>query len=349
MKISVVIVGGVFQNTKDEADRIVKFSKCLKALNHLNFEEGDDVVISEFGMKPYLKKIATSILREVPLKHIYTPSGGEFFNQSIAKNKGSEIASGDIILYINSDILLTHNTLSAIKNAFKDDPNRVFAICSRHDVFLSNYQVDDFIYHINDDSKYDVINGIAIQDPGWLYALNTPNTNPPKYSIRRFVDDRYGNVLLHDFMHGYFVFGDCFAVTKNTWKKFQFDNQCFALTDVFLRDMVFNHGKNGYKLVTFQEECSCFHLSGLDYAQQTQPGSPKEKRILRDHVYLLEKYQELHHWAVFGYHTWCDKHIQQFELDAKSLMETYRTQIYWKFFQDKEHFCKTYGVSEEMV
>jgi glycosyltransferase involved in cell wall biosynthesis len=349
MKISIVIVGGVFQSTKEEADRIVKFTKCLKALNCLHFEEGDEVVISEFGMKPHLEKVALATLQGVPLKHVYTPSEGEFFNQSIAKNKGSEIASGDIILYINSDILLTHNTLSAIRNAFRDDPDHVFAICSRHDVFLSNYQVDDFISHINDESKYDVMNDIVVQDPGWLYALDTPNTNPPTYSIRRFIDERYNGMLLHDFMQGYFVFGDCFAVTKNTWKRFPFDDQCLALTDVFLRDMVFNHGKNGYRLVTFQEECSCFHLSGSDYAQQTQSGSPKEQRLHRDQVYLSEKYEELHHWFTFGYHTWCDEHIQKFGLDAKSMIETYRTPIYWKFFQDKEHFCRTYGVSEEIA
>ena len=348
MKVSIVIVGGVFKSTKDEADRIIKLTKCLKAINHLSFDDGDEVVISEYGMKPYLEKIAASTLINIPFKHVYTQSDGEHFNQSIAKNRGSEIASGDILLYINSDILLTHNCLSAVKSAFSEDQDRVFAICSRHDAFLSNYQVDDFIEAINDDSQYQMVEDIAIQDPGWLYALNVSNKSSYPYSIRLFSDERYRKNILPDFMNGYFVFGDFFAVSKNTWERFPFDEQCFALTDVFLRDIVFNHGKNGYKLVTVQEETSCFHLSGQDYAQQTQKGSEKETRLHKDQVYLSEKYEELHHWFIFGFHVWCDEYIQKFKLDPKSVIEEYRTPIYWQHFQDKEHFCKTYNVSENM-
>lgn len=345
MNVSVVVIGGYFKHSDQETDRVVKFTKCLKALNRVHFEEGDEVVISEYGMKKMLDRIAKQYLKK-PFQHVFTEIGeGEYFNQSIAKNRGTAIAKGDIILYINSDILLRDNFLDVLKKSFQYPHDKKFVICPRHDIFVSNVEVDSLIDDINNSHNYQLSEPIKIQDPGWLYALDVPSEHAPSYRVYAFFDEKYRGKIMHDFMQGYFVFGDSFAVTKKTWEQFPFDENCFALTDVFYRDFVLNHGLNGYVLNEIGSSTSCFHLSGDDYAQQTQKGSEKETRLLNDQVYLAEKYDECKHWIILGYHREYDEMIKKTGLDAKAIVEKYRTPVYWKYFTDKQEFCDTYGVS----
>lgn len=349
MKVSIVVIGGYFKHSDVETDRVVKFTKCLKALNNVHFEEGDEVVVSEYGMKRMLDKVAKQYLKQ-PYQHIFTELEGEHFNQSVAKNRGTEIATGDIILYINSDILLRENFLDELKHTFQSPEDKKFVICPRHDIFVSNMEVDMLINDINNSENYQLAPEVRVQDPGWLYALDTLPINAPAYRVSAFFHEKYNKKILHDFTQGYFVFGDSFAVTKKTWEQFPFDPNCFALTDVFYRDIVFNHGKNGYEFVDIGNATSCFHLSGDDYAQQTQKGSEKETRLLKDQVYLSEKYDECKHWLLFGFHAnYVDKLLEWYtkEYISETIIK-YRTPVYWKYFTDKQEFCEIFDVSYEL-
>ena len=351
--ISIIICCGYESDSKNkelENDRLIKFTKCLLALNKLKFEGKDEVVISEFSSEPKLRKIASVILKPdngLKMKYVWTNKAeSEYFNQSVSKNAGTYISEGDIFYFINSDILLRSNALQVIREEFGDEIDDKFCVCMRHDLFLRNEEVDNFISsELNNDKNYHFTDEIKVQDPGWLYALDTLDI---KYKVKIFTNSAYKEKMIHDFMSGYFVFGDCFAMSRNTFNKFPFDEKCMALTDVFSRDRIFNHNKNGYHLIFIQHKTACFHLSGEDYGAQTKVGSEKEKRLVADQFYLMSKYEELRHWAVFGYHKDFDFTLAQWytKEQIKELIEKYRTPIYWQYFTDRKEFCQTYNVSE---
>ena len=350
MKVSIIVTCGYNPDSVQlelEKDRLIKFTKCLSAINKLNFESDDEVIISEYSSKEYLKNIVFSTL-SLGFKKQYICSNkkdSKYFNQSISKNAAIKVANGDILYFINSDIILEKNIFQVIREEFGSEIDNKFCIGMRHDVFIKNEEVENFIEEINLNKNYSYTENIKIQDPGWLYALDKLDES---YKVKVFTHPSYKDKMIYDFMQGYFVFGDCFGMSKNTALKFMFDDKCVSLTDVFERDRIFNHNQNGYHFIYLQHKTACFHLSGQDYGAQTKVGTEKEKRLMEDQHYLMNKYDELHFWSIFGYHKDFDLEIAQWytKKQVKELIEKYRTLIYWKYFTDKSTFCATYNVNE---
>lgn len=349
MNISIVIVCGYRDSSELENDRMLKFSKCLKTLNKVKFSGNDNVIISEYGKGSKLKSLVNSVLT-IPHEYIFTQSNDDVFNQSIAKNRGSEISNNELLLYINSDILLQSNALDVVRSEFEKYGEDTFCYCARTDVFLDNSEIDYFIEEINDEKNYVMSDKILLQDTGWYYCLKmSPKETPIYYKAKVFRNDKFNQKIIYDFLGGYVVFGDFIAISKNTWSKVKFDENCFSLTDVYLRDMLFDDFKSRH-LSTVAEQTACFHLSGKDYAGQTKEGDPKRERLHNDQLYLAEKYERLRPYLIFGFHKEFVSLIAKYYTNeqVKEMIEKYRCSLYWKYFTDRAEFCKQYNVSEEI-
>ena len=111
--------------------------------------------------------------------------------------------------------------------------------------------------------------------------------------------------------------------------------------------MIFNSNSD-YTLSLVHDKIGCFHMSGPDYMGQETDGSEKQIRWLQDFLFVVRKYEQCRNWLAFGYRKEYDSIIKELNYDVKILIEKYRTEQYWKFFKDKEHFCKKYGVSEQL-
>ena len=126
-KISLIITCGYLDsgNKIIEDERLLAFKQCLVSVKMLMRNSpliaNDEVIISEFGEKSKLKGLVSASLKGINHKYIFI--AGEKFNQSIAKNNGAKISSGDILVWINSDVLLTSNTLNVIRNRFQKNEN----------------------------------------------------------------------------------------------------------------------------------------------------------------------------------------------------------------------------------
>jgi hypothetical protein len=304
MKISIVLICGYFNDSNIEKDRAFKFQSCLKNLNNIEFSEGDNVVISEYGPISKFEKTIKNTLK-VPFKYIHTKSENGF-NQSIAKNKASEI-SNEIIFYINSDILLQKNVLNVIREEFKKN-EKIYCTCARHDVFLKNLEIDNFIQTINEEKNYENFDTF-LDDPGWHYALKKPqriNT-----VVKKYINENYKNKMIYDFQSGYIVFGDFIAITKKTWEKYKFDEKISALTDVFLRHYIFNSDKD-YQLSLVHDKTASFHLCGDDYQEQEKEGSGKDLRLKADYNIAVTNYHQCRHWIIFSYRKEYDEMIEKY-------------------------------------
>lgn len=341
MNVSIIIVCGYYNNTDLENDRLIKFTKCLKALNKLNFQGSDNVIISEYSPVSKLDKITKDILK-VPRKYVFTKSSGKF-NQSITKNVGSSVSNNEILLYINSDIILESNVLDVLKDEFNKN-NKIYCTCARHDVFINNSNVDSFIEEIN--KKENFINfNTYLNDPGWHFALKTPKTSISTI-VKTFINQSFKQNITYDFTTGYIVFGDFIAITRETWKRFPFDEKILALTDVFLRDIIFG-SDNSYKLSMIHDKTSCFHLGGSDYQEQEKEGSSKDVRLKEDYDVAVNKYEQCRHWCIFSFRKYFEYLVDRYytKEQVKELIEKYRTEIQWLYFKDRDYFCEKYGVN----
>jgi len=340
--ISIIIVCGYLNDSELEKDRLIKFSKCLKAINNLKFQGFDNVIVAEYGYENRLEKFVGKNLdvTNIPYEYIFVKKEGQYYNQSLPKNAASELSKNEILLYINSDIILQPNCLDVIKNAYNDDQN-YFGVCARHDVFLKNTEVDNFIIDIANSNKYK-LQTIVMQDPGWYYAMKHKPINPINLHINTFLDEKYKNNIIYDFLSGYFVFGDFMVMTKEMYNNCKFDEDCFALTDVYLRDRLLNMN---YPVKFLHNETTCFHLCGTDYMGQTKENDPKRDRLHQDQIFLAEKYPELRHWLVFGFHKEnLDKILKYYQKqEVIDMIDNYKTELYWQYFTDKDFFCNYFN------
>ena len=344
MNVSLIIVCGYLDNSELEKDRLLKFLKCLKAINKIPFLGKDEVIISEYGNEKKLEKIVSNILK-VPYQYVFTKKEDKFYNQSIAKNVASELSNNEILFYINSDIILQNNCFEVIKSKYQNLENK-FIVCARHDVFLQNEEVDQFIDNINIESNYHLQN-IKLQDPGWYYALKILPKDGLDLHIKAIYLQNYHRKIMFDFMSGYFVFGDYMVMTKEMYNNCKFDEGCYALTDVYLRDRLLHLG---YPVEFIHNETSCFHLCGIDYMGQMKEDDPKRERLHNDQQYLTEKYPELRHWLVFGFHKENILQIMKYysKEEVADIINNYRTEVFWKYFDDKDYFCSLFDVSPEL-
>lgn len=351
--ISIIIPCGKFSNSDLENDRFIKFSKQLESFEYINFNSTDEIIFVESSPeKPRLKSFIFDHMYRLGLQYqyVYVEPRKEdegFFNQSLIKNIGISLAKNDFILYINSDIILQNNALTILKQAFEENSNR-FIICARHDIFLNNIEVNqEFFSSINKDENYQQ-KEIILEDAGWYVCLDRDyrmETEKIINNIKLFTSSEYNNKLNYDFMSGYIVFGDFIAVKKSLILQNPFDNNCLALTDAFIRDILFSRIKD-LEFYPIHHLTSCFHLSGNDYQGQVKENDPKRIRLHKDQFYLMNTYPELKRWAVFGWH----KEYRDFvnmtftEEEIQNFVDKYFTNILKKYFTDKLEFEQEYNI-----
>jgi hypothetical protein len=290
-----------------------------------------------------LQTLVKSLLK-INYNYIFTRIDEPVFNQSIAKNRGTEIAKNDILLYINSDILLQDNALLTVSNVFDvARTDKLFVMCARHDIFITNSLIENFSALIHDNNNYSY--GVfKIQEPGWHYLLKNPKVDI-EFDAKYFSSLQSYCIVLPDFMSGNLIFGDFFAIKRSTWERFKFDESVLAATDIFLQSLIFTEDDT-YMMSFVQQYTSCFHLSGSDYRGQDISGNPKATRMYKDVLHITENYDKLRYWLVFGYKKEYDELIKKYNINVGYLVNTYFNAHKWKYLSDKEHFCKTYGVTE---
>ena len=348
--ISIIIPCGKFDSSDLENDRLIKFSKQLESFKYVKFNENDEIIFVESS--PNGPKLQNFIRRNyrgsAVLKYNFIEPRKEdegFFNQSLIKNVGILIAKNDFILYINSDIILQNNALQTLKQSFEENPNR-FIICARHDIFLNNNEVNENFYKsINQIENYQQ-KEITLEDAGWYYCLDKDyRTEKIKNDIKLFTFQEYNNKLNYDFMSGYIVFGDFIAVKKEFILQNPFDENCLALTDAFIRDILFSRLDN-LEFYPIHHLTSCFHLSGSDYQGQVTEDNPKRLRLHHDQEYLMKKYPELNFWSIFGFHKEFIDFINTTftKEEIKNFVDKYFTAVLRTYYTNKVEFEQEYGI-----
>jgi len=337
--ISIILTCGYLTASPEENDRLKRFLEVVKAFNTLKFSDEDEVVFSEYGTQEKLSNLIDVIVAgRFEYQYIFTEGNG--FNQAIAKNAGAQIAHGKYLLFINADVLLTNDCLGILRKRFSDREN-VFVTCARHDIFIQNFQISNFMERINVKENYRLLD-FGLDDPSWHLALKRPKETI-RGKIRAFMGLKQEKVI-HDFLGGYMNFGEFISYSKSLWEKYPFDPDISALVDVYARDMIFGNEPD-MKLELVHDEISCFHLSGMDYMQQEVDGSSKQIRLLKDIMTGAKKNKCMNHWMVFGYYREFDSLIEELNIPFKEIFETYKTPYLWKYYRDKEHVIQKYGVT----
>ncbi len=349
MSVSIIIPCGYLSKTETENDRLIKFTKQLQSFQFVDFNRNDELIFIEQSPNEKLLKIIYDFVKKINVKISYSylkpkKEDGEHFNQSLCKNEGIKIARNENLLFINSDIILKKDSVRLVDKILNENP-KSFIICARHDIFLDNVEInEDFFQEINKEENYRE-RKINLEDTGWYYSLKNPYSKKIETTIKLFTSQKYINKLNYDFLSGYIVFGDFFAYKKEYALQYQFDEKCLALTDVFIRDRLFSNIEN-LELKMLHESTSCFHLSGKDYQEQIKKGSNKNERLMKDHEYLSDKYEELRVWRLFGFHKeyieWLNRYFTKEQV--KELFEKYATNILKQYFTDKKEFEQEYGI-----
>ena len=110
---------------------------CLEALNH-GKDDGTEILVIDDRSTDGSAAIAQDAgVRAVPNAHARGPAG--------ARNHGAELASGDILLFVDADVVVPKNAISLIRETFAADP-KVSAVFGSYDTepaepnFLSQYK-----------------------------------------------------------------------------------------------------------------------------------------------------------------------------------------------------------------
>jgi len=343
-KVSLIITCGYIQHEDQEKkdlenQRLKIFLNILNTMNRLEMQDGDEIVISEYGLQPKLFSLSDQYLHK---NKYYVFTCGDGFNQSIAKNAGAKVAKGDILCWVNSDVILQKNIFDVVRKRFEKNPN-IFLTCARHDVFLANlgYVIRDFS-NLIDDEKYYIQYSTEIDDAGWHHALNIPKT-PIKTSIKAFANVNWVNQIIHDFTRGYINYGELMSISKENWDKVKFDEEITAIVDSYYRDATFALIPN-LKLELVHDETAIFHLSGQDFMQQEQEGTDKHKRLIDDLIKLAKKYEFCRHALVFSYRKSFDKTIAELNIPFKEIFDKWSTSFMKKYYHDKERAKELYGI-----
>lgn len=346
MKVSLIVTCGFIQHTDPEkarleAERFRALQACLINCATLDYSKGDEVVVVEYVEKSRLEKtIYASMQGWNKTRGRYVFAQGKGFNQSVAKNAGAVAAQNEILCWINSDVIVRHNIFDVLRKRFEAN-NRTFATLARHDVFFDHPNLLEFIQAINRPESYFDFN-TEIQDASWHLTQKRPKTPIPT-TIQAFQDPRWK--IIPDFQAGYINFGELMAYTKETWKKYPYDEQITAIVDCFARDLIFGNEEN-FNLEFLHNETAIFHMSGSDYMGQEKAGSNKYTRLIADIKLAAEKYPCMRHWLVFGYFKEFDDLIAKLNIPFKEMVDTWRTPYMWQYFRDKDHVKKLYHVDD---
>ena len=325
------------QEKKDiENKRLKIFLNVLNTMNRFEMQDGDEIIISEYGLKPKLYSLCDQYLNK---NKYYVFACGNGFNQSIAKNAGANAAKGNILVWINSDVILQKDIFNIIRNRFEKDSN-IFLTGARHDVFnLKN--IEEFSLEI-DNNKFYISQYFDIDDAGWHHALNKPKEKIHT-EIIAFVKYKYEKNIIHDFTQGYINYGELMSVSKENWNKIKFDEEITAIVDSYYRDACFALIPD-LKLEFIHDETAIFHLSGQDFMQQEQEGTDKHKRLIEDLIKLAKKYEFCRHALVFSYRKEFDKTIAELNIPFKEIFEKWKTPFMLKYYHDREKAKETYGI-----
>jgi hypothetical protein len=345
MNTSIIITCGYIAKEKREDydlenERLFAFEKCLLNLKDFDYSKGDEIVISEYGDSSKLKMFAHKSLEGCDFQYIFTKGSG--FNQSIAKNAGAEVAKNEILLFINSDVILQKNVFEILRNRFERNP-RIFATAARHDVWIEREELTEFIQIINNHSNY-VGFSTNLDDPGWHHALKAPRKLIPTL-IKALSPQVFQGKLIHDFQAGYINYGEFMAFTKDIWRKYPFDPEITAIVDSFIRDIIFGN-EEGFSLELVHDETAVFHLSGSDYMGQENQSSGKYKRLIEDLYKAIDKYECMRHIAALAYFPEFDDLIEKHNIPVKQIFDEYSTPFMKKYAKNKEIASKKYGLSQ---
>ena len=344
-KISLIITCGYLEsgNKIIEDERLLAFKQCLVSVKMLMRNSpliaNDEVIISEFGEKSKLNGLVSASLKGINHKYIFT--AGEKFNQSIAKNNGAKISAGDILVWINSDVLLTSNTLNVIRNRFQKNEN-IFCTAARHDVFLKNF--NEFFHHdiqtlSNDTYKTHLL---YLDDSGWQHALNIPKQKI-YHNILGYCG-MFANNVIQDFHSNYINYGEMLSVSRKVWEQYPFDEEVIAIVDSFYRDYIF-HNILECKLELIHNEMALFHLSGSDFMQQEIVNSNKYDRLIKDLILCAEKYEYMRHGLVLSFFREFESTIEKLKIPFKEIFDTWVSDFNWKYYRDKEYVMNKYSVT----
>lgn len=337
MTIGLVITAGYLNNAQNkslENDRLLKFYQVLKTLRAIKKQEDDQIVVSEFGESSKLRGLCDSILGKKYI-YVFSSSKESIFNQAEVKNAGAEKCNTDVVLFINSDVVLSSNVFDVLRQEFEKNSN-IFCTCARTDVFIKNSQVEELLKQINKNG-YPKIN-IEIDDPGWQYVLKIPQK---KILSKIKIYEPTGNIttVLHDFRNGYINYGEFIALSKEVWNRNKFDKDLPVLTDSYIRDKVF-HTEKDCKLVLVHDKVICCHLSGSDFMGQEINGSEKDLRLKKDLITAANKYEYMKHWLVFSYRPEFDNLIDKLKIPFKEIWNQYSTEFSRKYFKYNEEIKK---------
>ncbi len=128
LKMSVVIP--VFKGGEN-------FRSCMKAIENVAVPPEEIIVVGDGGYhEPYQPQAGSRV------KIIETPFCG---GPAAARNHGAQIASGDILFFIDSDVVVKPDTIQKVSEIFKNNPNLTALIGSYDDKpgdpnFLSQYR-----------------------------------------------------------------------------------------------------------------------------------------------------------------------------------------------------------------
>lgn len=130
----------------------------LDSIKRQNLEKGDyEIIVADAGSKDETKEIARK-------EGCFLVEGGL---PAVGRNKGAIFAKGDILLFLDADVILPSDFL---KEALKEFQRRKLDIASCFVLPLSNEPIDDILYGIGN-FYYELNQYIKPQAPGYCIFI----------------------------------------------------------------------------------------------------------------------------------------------------------------------------------
>lgn len=187
--------------TYARAERLRALLECL------TLQEGDamvKVVVCDDGSPDHTREVAESFSRRLPLEYAWQEDLG--FRAGQARNMGLDRATGDVVIFIDDDVLVRPDFVDAHVRAHQNAPDAqsvVVGFRHRTDQFVGTVPTWEEIVSGERDDRIADLRGAEIHDhpQPWIFVYSC------NFSVRRPVpirfDDRFEGWGIEDTDFGY--------------------------------------------------------------------------------------------------------------------------------------------------
>lgn len=106
-------------------NRAPQLERCLHALRLQHFGVSDEIVVADNGSTDDTQNVLARVPSElpVPLRTVFEPTPGK----SHAIDAALRVARGEVLVFIDDDVLVSDHWLEALRNAFENEPSLALA------------------------------------------------------------------------------------------------------------------------------------------------------------------------------------------------------------------------------